>query len=123
MAEGSVRPRGSFSHLDRSLAVQNMQTPLGVLRKIALFALLGFATITLFGPVVAVLSVVLSFGMVLASFALVGYLVWAAFVAATHGPEVAWHNMKAMGQAVARTMPAVGYRCGRVLSWPFRLLG
>lgn len=103
--------------------MQNQQTPLGVLRKVALFALLGFATITLFGPVVAVLSVVLSFGTVLASFALVGYLVWSAFVAAAHGPEVAWQNMRATGQAVARAMPAVGYRCGRVLSWPFRLMG
>jgi len=59
--------------------VNNYQSPGSVFRKIVLFCLLGFLSVVLFGPVVAVLSAVLSVATVVLSFALVGFLVWSRF--------------------------------------------
>lgn len=102
--------------------MQEPHSPSSVLRKLVLFASLGFATVLLFGPVVAVLSVVLSFAMVLFSFALVGFLVWSLFQLVLHGRQRAWEHISALGREVQRLVPAVGARVMRVARFPLRVM-
>lgn len=99
------------------------QSPGSILRKIILFCLLGFVTLVLFGPLVAVLSAVLSVATVILSFALVGFLVWSLFQAILYGRQTAVQNMKAVGQGMGRMVPAIADRVLRVLRFPFWALG
>jgi hypothetical protein len=105
------------------IAVNHLQSPGSVLRKLILFAGLGAATVALFGPLVALLSVVLSFAMVLFSFALVGFLVWSLFQVIFHGRQDAAARVHAFWQGLRQTVPAVGERVARVIRFPFRVLG
>lgn len=98
-------------------------SPGSVLRKIVLFCVLGFATVVLFGPVVAVLSAVLSVATVVLSFAAVGFLVWSLFLAVLYGRDAALANMRNLSNGIQRTAPAVAERVLRVVRFPFWVLG
>jgi hypothetical protein len=56
-----------------------------VIRKLALFSLIGFGVIMLSGPILAILSVVIPF-------ALVGFLVWGLFALVFHGKRLDWRE-------------------------------
>ena len=94
-----------------------------MLRKIVLFCLLGFLSMVLFGPVVAVLSVVLSFATVILSFALVGFLIYFLLHAILYGRQSAMESTRGFGEGLRRVVPAVGDRVLRVIRFPFRVAG
>src|SRR5947208_10631200 len=77
----------------------NVQGLTGMLRKLCLFALFGFLAVTLAGPVIALLSVILSF-------ALIGFLLWLPLYALFAGREAGWRNClakcRAFGERVLR---------------------
>jgi hypothetical protein len=79
-------------------AVNSQPTLFVALKNLGLFALLGFAVVLLAGPIIGVLSVLLSVGAVVLLFAVVGFLVWGAFQAAVKGPEAAMNGLKDVGE-------------------------
>lgn len=91
-----------------------------VLRKIFLLTVMGFAVVLLSGPVLAILSVLLSFGAVIAGFALVGFLVWLPFRMIAVGPDRALANAREMGAGLARDAGQVVRGGVRAVSWPLR---
>jgi hypothetical protein len=94
--------------------VQSCHTAADVVRKTLLLAVLGVLAIFLSGPIIAVLSVVLSVGVVVLFFASVGLLVWGLFRLATVGPEAAWRGVRELAGHVARGLVQVAGFCGRV---------
>jgi hypothetical protein len=90
-------------------------------RQIALLALLGFAVVTLSGPLVAVASVVLSLALGILSFAVVGFLILALFRALVHGQRAAWEGVRQAGQNLGRVGQSLLHNLGRLLAFPFRV--
>lgn len=103
--------------------MQTLRATADVVRRIALLALLGFGVVILAGPILAVLSVLLSFAMVLLSFALVGFLAWSAFQLLLHGRQVAWVNIRSLGQNLGRHLLTLGQGLGRALAFIPWLVG
>jgi hypothetical protein len=103
--------------------MQSLRATADIVRRIGLLALLGFGVVVLAGPILAVLSVVLSFALVIGSFALVGLLAWGAFQFALHGQQVAWQNIRALGQNLGRHAFTLGQGLGRVLAFIPRSVG
>jgi hypothetical protein len=64
-----------------------------IVRKLALFALIGFGVVMLAGPILAVLSVVVPF-------ALVGFLVWGLFALVFQGKRLDWREVGAQVRQV-----------------------
>jgi hypothetical protein len=91
------------------------------LRQIVLLALLGFAVVTLSGPLVAVASVVLSLALGILSFALVGFLIVALIRAAHRGQRAAWEG----ACQVCQNLAGAGQRFLQILfslvAYPFRI--
>ncbi len=94
-----------------------------VLKKMVLFTVLGFATIVLFGPVLAIVSVIASFALTLLPFVLVGFLVWTAFQLAMHGREETAARLRQLGAGIAQAFPRLGERLMSAIRFPFRTLG
>jgi hypothetical protein len=97
------------------LIVENLHTTAHVFRKMLFLAVMGFAVVVLFGPIVAVLSVVLSF-------ALIGFLVWLPFQVLVLGRTVDW---RAVGQRAQMVGQEAGQAARKSLGWlaaPVRLL-
>lgn len=92
-----------------------------VVRKILLLSMIGFLVVMLSGPILAVLSVVLSLGGVLAGFALVGFLVWLPVRMVLVGREQALANARDLGAGLVRDAGHVCRRGAGVISWPLRL--
>jgi hypothetical protein len=102
--------------------MENQENTCGVVRKIGLLALLGFGVVILSGPILAILSIVISFGAVVLGFALVGFLVWSFFQLLIYGRQAAWDNMQAFGANAAHAAGSIGRTTGRVLAFPIRIL-
>jgi hypothetical protein len=94
-----------------------------LVRKIGLLALFGFGAIVLSGPILAVLSVVLSIGMVVLAFALVGFLVWFPLRIMAVGSRVAFENVHDMGRGIGRGLGHAGGGIGRLVGFPVRAVG
>lgn len=92
-----------------------------VFRKVFLLAAIGFAAILLSGPILAVVSVLLSVGGVIAAFALVGFLIWLPFRMLMVGPERALVNARDMGAGVMHDVGRVARRGASIVSWPLWL--
>ncbi len=101
--------------------MNHFHSPADVVRKIAFLALIGFGVIVLSGPIIAVLSVVLSFALVLAGFAVIGLLVWVPFRMLTAGRRATVENLRELGRGVGRTALQAGGGVARVLAIPWRL--
>lgn len=101
--------------------MDNLQSPAAVLRKVALLALIGFGAITLSGPLLALLSILLSFGVVLAGFALVGFLIWLPFRLLVAGQRVALDNARDLAHGMAQVGARAGSIAWHVVSFPPRL--
>src|SRR5205823_578365 len=102
---------GALSPWPGVFAVHNLPPAVAALRQIALLALLGFAIVTLSGPLVAVASVVLSLALGILSFALVGFLILAIVRALYRGQRAAWEgvcqvcqNLGRIGQRLLHTL-------------------
>jgi hypothetical protein len=96
-----VIPAGSF-------AVPPYQSPGAGVRHVLFLALLGLAVVFLSGPVIAlasiVLSVVLTLGVLVLVFALIGLLVWAPAYFLYAGREAAGERIGAMGRSLGQTV-------------------
>lgn len=103
--------------------MQTLRATADLGRRVALLALLGFGVVILAGPILAVLSVLLSFAMVTLSFALVGFLAWSALQLLLHGRQVAWDNIRGLGQHLGRHLLTLGQGLGRVLAFIPWLVG
>jgi hypothetical protein len=102
--------------------VNDYPTSAAVFRKIGLFALTGFAVVTLGGPIFAILSVLLSFALVLLCFALIGFLVWVPLRLLLSGREAAVTSIRELGVGVGRTLHQTGRAAARVMAFPVRLV-
>src|SRR5260370_35851901 len=76
--------------------MENMESTWVAFRKIGWLALLGFGVIVLSGPILAVLSGLLSVGAVLLCFALGGFMAWSSFQLAIHGQSAGAKRLPAM---------------------------
>jgi hypothetical protein len=102
--------------------MENRESTCGVVRKIGLLALLGFGVIVLSGPILAILSIVLSFAAVVLGFAFVGFLVWGSFQFLIYGRQMAWENMQAFGTNTAHALGSIFRTASRVVAFPVRVL-
>jgi hypothetical protein len=97
--------------------------PLRWFRKFAFFALVGLAVIFLTGPVIAVVSVVLSFVVVAVSLllpaAVLGFLIWVPVRSMFAGSGAAWRDVRrtgrVVGQAVAVPLRSSARLCQRTI--------
>jgi hypothetical protein len=105
------------------VAMQTLRATADLVRRIALLALLGFGVVILAGPILAVLSVLLSFAMVILAFALVGFLAWSGFQLLLHGRHVAWNNIQGLGQNLGSHVLTLGRGLGRGLAFIPWLIG
>lgn len=92
------------------------------LRVVSFLAVLGFLTVVLVGPVLALVVGVLSLvvGLLVAAlpFALIGLLVWGAYLAVSRDPRVGWQKLRAKAGAVGRWVVAVPLAaCVRLCAW------
>ena len=69
--------------------MNEIHNPADVLRKIGLLALIGLGSVIFAGPALAILSVLLSMGAVVAGFAFLGLLIWLPFRIMTGGTQAA----------------------------------
>jgi hypothetical protein len=102
--------------------MENMESTWVAFRKIGWLALLGFGVLVLSGPILAVVSVLLSVGAVVLGFALVGFMVWSIFQFAIHGQEAASQSIQAMSQNATRAIGKFGQMTARILAFPFKVI-
>jgi hypothetical protein len=92
------------------------------LRHILFLAMLGIGVVFLAGPVIAVASIVLSLvltvGVIVIAFALVGFLVWAPFYVLYAGREAASEKIGNMGRAIGITLRRLVHIGGRAVTVP-----
>jgi hypothetical protein len=103
--------------------VNNLQTPAEVIRKIGLLALIGFGAVVMSGPILALLSVALSFALVLLPFVAVGLLVWLPFRFLWRGKEAALQDVQDIRQNVGTAAGGVGRAIGRTITFLPRMAG
>jgi hypothetical protein len=103
--------------------VNNLQTPAEVIRKFGLLALVGFGVVVLSGPILALLSVALSFALVLLPFVAVGLLVWLPFRFLWRGKEAAIQDVHEIHQNVGAAAGGVGRAIGRTITFLPRMAG
>ncbi len=102
--------------------MENMESTWVAFRKIGWLALLGFGVLVLSGPILAVLSVLLSVGAVVLCFALVGFMVWSLFQFAIHGQEAASQRIQAMSHHASQAVGQFARTCARILAFPFKVM-
>jgi hypothetical protein len=100
--------------------MENVESTWVAFRKIGWLALLGFGVVVLSGPILAVLSVLLSVGAVVLGFALLGFMVWSIFQFAIHGHEAASQSIQAMSRNATHAIGRFGQACARIVAFPFR---
>lgn len=98
------------------------QSPACALRKIVFLTVMGFGVVLLSGPILAILSVMLSLGFVALGFAVVGFMVWIPFRMMVVGHEGALQEVHELGRGVGRGLGGAGRVTGRVLTFPARVL-
>jgi hypothetical protein len=92
------------------------------LRGVAFLTVLGFLTVVLIGPVLTLVACVVGLTLTAAAFvlpfALVGLVVWAAFLAAAHDRRTAWLALRARVADLGRWFVAVPLAaCLRICAW------
>jgi hypothetical protein len=102
--------------------MENREPTWVVFRKIGWLALLGFGVVVLSGPILAVLSVLLSAGAVVFCFALVGFIVWSIFQFAIHGQEAASQRIQLMTHNATLAVGRFGQTCAHILAFPFKVI-
>jgi hypothetical protein len=95
-----------------------------VLRLVCFLAVLGFLTVVMIGPllalVIGVLTLIVGFLIATAPFILVGLLVWGVAVAVSPERRQAWQKLRARAGAVSHwvvTVPLAA--CARLCAWGF----
>jgi hypothetical protein len=103
--------------------VNNLQAPAEVIRKVGLLAVIGFGVVMLSGPVLALLSVALSFALVLLPFVAVGLLVWLPFRYLWHGRQAAIQDVHEIRQNVGTATGGIWRAIGRTITFLPRMAG
>jgi len=93
-----------------------------VLRVVSFLAVLGFLTVVLIGPVLALvvgmLSLILSLLLAAAPFVIVGLLVWGVYIAVSPERNAAWQRLRARVAGAGRWIVDVPLAaCVRLCSW------
>jgi hypothetical protein len=93
-----------------------------VLRVVAFLTVLGFLTVILIGPllalVIAVFAVVAGVVIVTLPFALIGLLVWGVLAMSAQDRAAAWQGFRLRAAALGRWLVVVPFAaCGRVFAW------
>jgi hypothetical protein len=102
--------------------MENVESTWVAFRKIGWLALLGLGVVVLSGPILAVLSVLLSVGAVVLGFALLGFMVWSIFQFAIHGHEAASQSIQAMSRNATHAIGRFGQTCARIVAFPFKAI-
>jgi hypothetical protein len=103
--------------------VNEIHNPADVLRKIGLLALIGLGSVIFAGPALAILSVLLSMGAVVAGFAFLGLLIWLPFRIMTGGTQAALSGVEEFGHDFGHLLRRVVRTTWSLISFPFRLAG
>jgi hypothetical protein len=103
--------------------VNDIHNPGEVLRKIGLLALIGLGSVVFAGPALAILSVLLSMGAVVAGFAFLGLLIWLPFRILTGGTQAALTGVEEFGHDVGHLLRRVVRTTWSLIAFPFRLSG
>ncbi len=94
--------------------------PVSTLAKIGFLTLIGLATVFLAGPILTILALVLSVGLMIfcmvLPFALVGLLVWVPLRALFQGTSVAWKDTCDIGKGMWTCFVVPVRGCGRVVA-------
>jgi uncharacterized membrane protein len=93
--------------------MEHLQSSTDILRKLALWTLIGFVVLVLLGPILTVVGVALPF-------AIVGFLVWLAFRAVVSGPRAVGRTVGQTAGAIFRTIAAVPHWVGVQLAAAIR---
>ena len=103
--------------------MNNLQAPAEVIRKVGLLAMIGFGVVMLSGPILALLSVALSFALVLLPFVAVGLLVWLPFRYLWRGREVTIQDVHEIRQNVGTATGGIWRAFGRTITFLPRMAG
>lgn len=103
--------------------MNDVHSPTDVLRKIGLLALIGLGSVIFAGPALAILSVLLSMGAVVAGFAFLGLLIWLPFRILTGGTRAALTGVEEFGHDIGHLLRRVVRTAWSLISFPFRLTG
>src|SRR5438132_1040869 len=96
--------------------MESLHSTADMIRKVALFTLVGFLAVFLIGPVLTVLGLVLPF-------ALVGFLVWLPFRLLVQKREINWSGLPQKAGQILRTVLSIPVRIvATVLSIPIRIV-
>jgi hypothetical protein len=104
-------------------AVNNLQTPADVIRKVGALALIGFGVVILSGPLLAVLSVLVSFGLVLLPFVGIGLLVWLPFHYLFRERRAVLQDIHNVRDNLAQARGGAGRAIGRAITFLPRMAG
>ncbi|HLJ91790.1 MAG TPA: hypothetical protein VKU02_01225 [Gemmataceae bacterium] len=97
--------------------MESLHSTADIIRKVALFTLVGFLVVFLIGPALTVVGVILPF-------ALVGFLVWLPFRVLVQRREINWTGLPEKAGRLVRTVLTLPFRVGAaILSIPLRILG
>lgn len=102
-------------HVVGGIAVSSTFAVWDVFRKLVLFTFLGVAVVVLAGPLLAVLSVLLSVMLGILWFAAIGFLVWFPFRMLTAGREEALQGARHLGRQCREALRGLGRAGLRVL--------
>jgi hypothetical protein len=90
-------------------------------RGLFFLAVCGLVALALIGPVVAVVSLLLSLALTLVAvalpFALIGLAVWLPYLILSRDPKKAWHNLRAGAAAAGKGLAAPLRGSARVCRW------
>ena len=96
--------------------MESLHSTADMIRKVALFTLVGFLAVFLIGPILTVLGLVLPF-------ALVGFLVWLPFRLLVQKREINWSGLPQKAGQILRTVLFIPIRIGAtILSIPIRIV-
>lgn len=96
--------------------MESLHSTADIIRKVALFSLVGFLAIFLIGPVLTLLGVLLPF-------AVVGFLVWLPFRLVVQRKQINWSGLPEKAGQIVRTVITLPFRIGaKVLSIPVRII-
>jgi uncharacterized membrane protein len=96
--------------------MESLHSTADMIRKVALFTVMGFLVVFLIGPVLTLVGMVLPF-------ALVGFLVWLPYRLLVQKQQINWSGLPEKAGRVVRTVLTVPVRIvATVLSIPLRIL-
>src|SRR5207244_10552129 len=96
--------------------MESLQHTADILRKIALFTLVGFLAVILVGPLFTVLGVILPF-------ALVGFLIWLPYRLLVQRRQINWNGLPRQAGQTLRTIVTLPLRiAAAILSIPLRII-